>query len=270
MKFDLLSDLHIDINKNFRPQEPNPGSEVLVLAGDIAEIQSLRHTKFQIFKEYKDLYKEVVYVAGNHEFYGANYQRTNEILEHECGNIGVRFLQPDCGRNYFWEHDGVLFVGGTLWTDCNKLDPITLSGLKQMMADFSWISYGDSTLLPSGVVPPFSPDQSAREHAYHLHCFDDVISRNKDKKVVLVTHHAMSEKSVVAYFRGQYIMNGGFMSQRDDFFDKHRNIMYHCHGHMHNPLQYYLFDTEVNCNPYGYRKYGEGSSIYGPRQLEVI
>lgn len=280
MKFDLLSDLHIDINHHFKPKEANEGSKLLALCGDVAEIGYLRASKFAIFKEYKKLYEDVVYVAGNHEFYGSNYQATNRILADELGALDVKFLQPKFGL-LTWELGDVVFIGGTCWTDCNRSDPLTLHGLKQCMADFTYITttIGGSNadvsdlsdvMLETNQRVHFTPLHSVEEHEMQMKHFEHFASHySGKKKIVLLTHHALSEKSIVSRFKDQTLMNGGFASRHEDFFDRFRTIKIHCHGHMHDPLEYKLYDTEVHCNPYGYQRYTEYKPHYGPKQLEV-
>lgn len=267
MKFDLVSDLHEDIN-NFHTKPANPGSEILVIAGDLAEASFLRASNYASLKEYLDYYEEVIYVAGNHEYYGTNIQAVNNMLADECDRLGVRFLQ--CGT---FEVPGtnVAFVGATLWTDMNGEDAATMHQIKQVMADWTYIGYKDDSLVGGDplMVNRFSPQQSANEFHRALQYIEDECDRLNDRSVVVVTHHAMSTKSIVERFQNQWIMNGGFASDCDWFFHKHKNVKVHCHGHMHDYLRYNLGSATVYCNPYGYQKYMERKPHYGPLQIEV-
>jgi predicted phosphodiesterase len=272
MKFDLISDIHIDVNKHFQPKPPNPGSELLVIAGDVAEIQSLRNTRFEIFKQYKDLYKEVLYVAGNHEYYGSNIQETNLLIAEWADMIGFRFLQSEVfevtGTN-------VVFVGGTLWTDMNNEDVMTVFGIKNMMADWTYIGWQEEDALRVRGDPlhvgRFKPLKSVELHRRFLCDFENACDKYHDRDIVLVTHHAMSHKSIAPRWQPPqfHTMNGGFASDCDWFFHKHKNVKIHCHGHMHDYLRYDLGGATIHCNPYGYQAYSESKPHYGPEQIEV-
>lgn len=288
MKFDLMSDLHIDVNKKFFLPEPNEGSEILVLAGDLAEFGSLMNTYFKPFHEMAKMYKHVVYIAGNHEFYGANYQATVKHFRETFGRMYegnvIHFLHGDT-----WEvpDSDVAFVGGTLFTDMNGGDPWTMRTVEQCMADFTYITYNAdlepaiswqypqdklanlSDVMVYGGNRICKPADYIREHKAMLLKFENECDRLADKKIVLVTHHAMSEKSVSPIYERDYLMNGGYRSWLEPFFDRHRNVKVHCHGHMHTYFRYEIAETRIYCNPCGYTKYGETRKDYGPIQIEV-
>ena len=67
MKIQILSDLHIEIEE-FKISET--GCDVIVLAGDIHVGDKGVSWAIQNIKS-----KPVLYVLGNHEFYGKAYQR---------------------------------------------------------------------------------------------------------------------------------------------------------------------------------------------------
>ncbi len=282
-KFDLVSDLHEDIN-NYYPQAPNEGSSVLVVAGDLCEYAHLKATDYASLKEFKQLYERVIYVPGNHEYYGSLYQMVNDKVAENCDKIGVDFLNPGtveiAGEN-------IAFVGAALFTDMNGEDPVTMHRIREMMADFTYIQYIDENMalslgangepagtwregLPYGMVRTIKPQDYVKLHRKFRLYMENECERlaQIDKKVVLVTHHAMSQKSVMPRYEREFFMNGGYHSRMEDFFHKHKNVAVHCHGHMHDYIRYEVAATRVYCNPYGYNKY-EPKSNYGPLQIEV-
>lgn len=73
MKIQLASDLHLEfLERNF-PQEllmsSATGADLLVLAGDI-------HQSTKAVALFADWPVPVVYLAGNHEFYGHSWEQT--------------------------------------------------------------------------------------------------------------------------------------------------------------------------------------------------
>ena len=114
MKLWILSDLHFEANGDHlwevdASRIPND-ADVCVLAGDIAgsHVESLKWANSEIAWR-----MPVVYVAGNHEFYGGRYGRRLDA---------GRAYAEDLPDVHFLENNnvvlgGVRFLGATLWTD---------------------------------------------------------------------------------------------------------------------------------------------------------
>ncbi len=109
MKIQLASDLHLELIEAFLPDEklvePAPDADLLVLAGDI-------HKPESVINMFGDWPVPVLYVAGNHEFYGRDWIATRRFLKAASQGTSVTFLDNDV------HHMGaVRFLGCTLWTD---------------------------------------------------------------------------------------------------------------------------------------------------------
>lgn len=254
----VVSDLHIE----FGYQEL-PGGEVLIVAGDLAEARSIkRHfhstkpvgsTPSHAYRcsdfiehEFKK-YDKVFYVLGNHEHYHNRLDKTwHHLVEIVPDNVNI--LDEHCE-----EYKGVLFLGGTLWTDLNKGDWHTAYHLKQNMNDFHVIQnyYGmDEHYAPK--IGRLTPEYTAGIHRHTLEYFQTILEQNRDKPVVVITHHAPSFASVNAKYKTDHLMNGGYASELSDFILANENIQLWCHGHMHDPVDYMIGNTRVVANPRGY------------------
>ena len=62
--------------------------------------------------------KHILYVPGNHEYYGADIDRTRKQLAEECARYGITLLDTDA-----IVIDDVHFIGATLWTDFLRNGP---------------------------------------------------------------------------------------------------------------------------------------------------
>jgi predicted phosphodiesterase len=102
MKLNILSDLHLGQGELAPPAND---AEVIVLAGDIGR-------PAQALAWAAQLGKPVLYVAGNHEFYGGSLQGTAAQLEELAAGSAIRVL--DQGSQLI---GNVRFLGCTLWTD---------------------------------------------------------------------------------------------------------------------------------------------------------
>lgn len=113
MKVQILSDIHVEFHgdggRAFVESRDPRGVDVLIVAGDLAlaRDESLERTIEGLCARYP----HVIFVAGNHEYYGTNRQRVTDVLE------GLE----DRLRNFSWLEDGDIvvggqrFVGSTLW-----------------------------------------------------------------------------------------------------------------------------------------------------------
>lgn len=270
MKIKVVSDLHLEFSDvNIKNDE---GCDVLILSGDIMVAQDLHDHPEMDYGMYSNVnladlgrrqatalrfrdflkrcsfqFPHVVYVAGNHEFYHGKFVSSLIDLRNECAKYSnVYFLERDTK-----EIDDVVFIGGTLWTDCNKGDPLTLHGLSDLMNDFRIIrhdGHGYTKLRPAHIM---------ERHRQTLGYFRSVLTDLKDRKVVVVGHHSPSHQSVHPMYVGDHIMNGGYHSDLSDFILDHPQIKLWTHGHTHHPFDYMIGGTRIVCNPRGYEGYEE-------------
>jgi hypothetical protein len=146
--------------------------------------------------------------------------------------------------------DDVVFVGGTLWTNMNRRDPLTMNAIKGMMNDFRIIR-NDQREYAS-----MSPLDVAIRHDRTLAYIKLIIQEHKDKKCVVVGHHTPSFQSMHPMYAHDTLMNGGYHSDLSEFILDHPQIKLWTHGHTHHPFDYMIGETRVVCNPRGYENDG--------------
>jgi predicted phosphodiesterase len=266
MKITVVSDLHLEFSDCFDIK--NEGSaDVLILSGDIMIAEDLHdHPHFDFnpyshgafadlgrkqqrvatfrdfLKRMSFLFPHVIYVAGNHEFYNGKFYKGIQYLRDECAKLpNVHFLEKDTKII-----DDVVFVGGTLWTDMNKGDPLTLHAVRDMMNDFRIIKNDQKGFTP------LKPADVAFRHRETLQYIRHILSEHKDKKCVVVGHHSPSFQSVHEEYRTQYLMNGAYHSDLSEFIIDHPQVKLWTHGHTHHPFDYVIGETRIVCNPRGY------------------
>lgn len=256
MKINLVSDLHLEFGR-----QELPGGEVLILAGDIAEAKNIAKeyhgtkpepyvggdlTYYDFFEKECSKYQKVFYVMGNHEHYHGRFDQTYDVLS-RCLPSNVTLLE-----NSVEEYNGVMFMGATLWTNCNNADSLTLYHLKHMMNDYKVVQnhYKDK-----GLYHKLIPEYTFRTHIKTMEYFRFMLSEHRNKPFVIVTHHAPSFKSVPEQYVGDTLMNGGYASDLSEFILDNENIKVWVHGHMHDPVDYEIGSTRVLCNPRGYNGY---------------
>ena len=117
MQIQLASDLHLEFLQRDFPGErlisPAYGADILVLAGDVAN-------GTQAIELFKDWPVPVLYIAGNHEFYGESLDLMRLDLRRAAEGTSIRFLDNDTA-----DFGGVRFLGCTLWTDYRLRSDLT-------------------------------------------------------------------------------------------------------------------------------------------------
>jgi len=271
MKIKLVSDLHLEFSDINITNDDN--CDVLILGGDIMIAQDLHDhpepnntadqaaiangtglgRRQQASQRYRDFLKRcsfqfshVIYIAGNHEFYNGKFYAGIDYLREECAKYpNVYFLE--CDTKVI---DDVTFIGGTLWTDMNKGDPLTMHAIEGMMNDFRIIK-NDKRNYAS-----MSARDVAGRHARTLAYFRSVLAEQHDKKFVVVGHHSPSFQSMHPSYAHETLMNGGYHSDLSEFIMDHPQIKLWTHGHTHHPFDYVIGETRVVCNPRGYENDG--------------
>jgi len=271
MKIKLVSDLHLefsDINI-----QNNEDCDVLILGGDICIAQDLHdhpepnNTADQAAiaagtglgrrqaaaQRYRDFFKRcsfqfphVIYIMGNHEFYNGKFYAGIDYMREELAKYpNIYMLEQDTKVI-----DDVTFVGGTLWTDMNKGDPLTMHAIEGMMNDFRIIKNDKRNYAP------MSARDVAGRHARTLQYFRSVLAEQHDRKFVVVGHHSPSFQSMHPMYQAQTLMNGGYHSDLSEFIMDHPQIKLWTHGHTHHPFDYVIGETRIVCNPRGYENDG--------------
>lgn len=237
MRLNVLSDLHIGVAGFGRPRND---ADVVILAGDIARPR-------QAIDWALGFDKPVLYVAGNHEFYGGSIEGTVAELKALAAGTHVRVLDDD-----EVVIDGVRFLGSTLWTDFNLFGAdgraAAVDAALQFMRDFSRIRLDErSDAL-------FQPDHCAARFARHAGWLSRRLDAAHDGPTVVITHHAPSPRSVHRRFAGSLI-NTCFVSEAEHLLGAERARAW-IHGHTHDSFDYQVKGTRVVCNPRGYAKDG--------------
>lgn len=244
MKLQIMSDLHLEFSA-FEPHGSD--ADVVVLAGDIAVGTKGIDWAHQAWPD-----KQIVYVPGNHEFYGLNRTEALEDMRNIAAQNGnVRLLDENeivIG--------GVRFLGCTLWTDFmlfgqdRKL--AAMQEAQEYLADFRMIT--DFVVRPGWTSDQrivFTPEMSELLHAHALAWLKSRLAVPFDGKTVVVTHHLPSRLSVADRFK-QELLSACFASNLDHLFGK---MDIWVHGHTHDNFDYVSNGTRVVCNPRGYVTY---------------
>jgi predicted phosphodiesterase len=253
MRLLIYSDLHLDAN-HFSPiledgTRADANADMVVLAGDIDEgTRGMRWAR-ETFPD-----KGIVFVAGNHEFYGGHFTRTLDDLKEAANTYDIDFLEAD-GT----DAGGVRFLGVTLWTDFHLLnsvhrEPYTLRA-KAAMNDYRMIRtsrlpehFLDAPATEKAGHSLLVPELTALRHKGSVEWLESKLKKGIPEKTVVITHHAPHGNSIPLHYKTDPL-SAAYASDLTRLMG--RSALW-IHGHVHHSVDYEVNGTRVVSNPKGY------------------
>jgi len=271
MKISIASDIHLEFGDIDITNDSQ--ADVLILSGDICvaadlDMRDRRQTELgfarwrsEMFHDFFERcaanFSHVIYIMGNHEYYHNDFATALNDVRNRLAHLPNLYIL----EREIKVIDDVTFIGGTLWTDMNNSDPLTLYHMRTMMNDFRVIQNSDTPVhfrTQEGEfktrVAKFSPEDAVVEHVKmkeYIQVVTAMLGENPNKYVV-VGHHAPSRRSTHEMYAHDTIMNGGYSSDMDQFIEDRPQIKLWTHGHTHHVFDYMIGETRVVCNPRGY------------------
>ena len=293
MKIAIASDLHLEFGDL---EFDNSGhADVLILSGDICvaadlDMRDRRQTEMgfararserfhEFFERCTTNFPHVIYVMGNHEYYHSDFATALDDMRRKLAYLSNLYIL----EREIKIIDNVTFVGGTVWTDMNRDDPLTLYHMKSMMNDFRIIGNSNKQVnyrtfddIDNPDKPTFrtreakfSPEDAVEQYrlfvAYLQHCVED----HPEQKFVVVGHHSPSRLSTHEQYAHDTIMNGGYSSELDEYIQDHPQIRLWTHGHTHHNFDYMIGQTRVVCNPRGYHHHEAQAATWQLQTVEI-
>lgn len=232
MKIRIYSDLHLE----FAPFEPPPlDCDLVILAGDIHINRNGLKWALASFPSVP-----VVYVLGNHEYYGRAIPKLTDELRAEADGTNVHVLDCDL------VHVGaVRILGCTLWTDfALQGDPaVAKFEAGERMTDYKRIRVSPSF----GKLRPLN---TVHFHARSFSWLSQEMMNPHPGPTIVVTHHAPSARSLPVS-RLDDVMSAAYASDCEQLIKKCAPDLW-VHGHVHARGSYTIGRTRVVCNPRGY------------------
>jgi predicted phosphodiesterase len=227
----ILSDLHLELGE-WDP--PAASADAVVLAGDIHGGANGVEWASEVFGGLP-----VIYVAGNHEYYGTAIPKATEKLRDTAEGRGLHFLERDSVVIA-----GIRFLGATLWTDFALTGDMTGAAAA---AGRSMLDYRRIRLTPD--YRRLRPLHTRKWHQDTLAWLKQELAAATEPTVV-VTHHAPSGQSIQPRFQGD-LLSPAFASGLNDFI-AHSGSRLWVHGHTHHCVDYEVGSTRIVSNQRGY------------------
>lgn len=256
-KFHYMSDLHLE----FKPLSSHEfGGENLILAGDISLLscldpkktdsdnRSLRKRTLAFFNKMQENFERVFYLTGNHESYRFDISQEQETIEKYLpGVIHVN-------NSFHMIDTDTVLMGGTLWTDMNHGNPLSMMMVKNGMNDFSLIRNGKNV---------FTPEDAVEKHRETMNFLAEKLDQFADKKVVVATHHSPSVLGLSPHHSGNNI-DCGYYSNLENFIVEYPQIKAWVFGHTHIRLDTTIDNCRLLSNARGYQGYEAMAKTFDP------
>lgn len=226
----VLSDLHFefyaDRGKKFvtrladRIKKENQKIDVCVLAGDIAVGPAIPNA----LKLFCDAFPKVLYVHGNHEFYG--YRREDVIswtMKAKENNSNLYWLDNDIVTI-----DGQRFLGTPLWFKDDPYNDVykdKVNCFKKIIDFKSWVYEENKKAL-------------------------SFLKREMKDGDVVISHYLPSYYSIPKEYKSSQL-NRFYVCDISSILNMITPKLM-IHGHTHTSCDYYLGETRIVCNLFGY------------------
>ena len=225
MRINYFSDVHLEFGEQ---SLPNTDADIVVAAGDIGVFN-------QGLTWLKSIDKPVIYVAGNHEFYGSEYHQVMAMLRQQCAGSNIHFLDKD-----EFVFQGVRFLGCTLWSDLLIEGEAKSEAIGKTLNDFRKIRFNDEA---------FNQTYFSALHQEAKSWLEKQLAQPFNGKTVVVTHHAPTEWSWID--TPNALKKMAYCNDLKSLFHEYE-IAAWFHGHVHNLGDYRIADARILSNTRGY------------------
>lgn len=235
MKVQFCSDLHLEMRpKDYKLAQTN--ADIIILAGDVHV--GIDAVEFAVDESQRQK-KPVIFVAGNHEYYGQDYDHLlNKMRLALIDNPQVHFLEND-----ELIIDGTRFLGATLWTDY-KGD--TISETEDNM-NYSGRCLRDHVVIRR-TYKNFTPQDAAAINSSSVAFLSHKLNEEFDGRTFVITHHGPSPQCQHQHYPvGQ--ISTAFHSNFDSLVRKADAWIF---GHTHSNLNTKVGNCRLVSNQMGY------------------
>lgn len=290
MKFDLISDFHVEMNVGYnttrfwKEGEPlhyawhddrNEGSDVLVIAGDTANSHDFT---FDVVTEASKHYERVLFIDGNHDHYSNHRNGWTVLKDMEWFNTQFNKRSRAVENVTYLDGEETFKIGKTLFIGANGWYNFTFSRGMHFKAQWrAWQQHSnDPVCIRFGKKN--KPHKLAERHMELLKAH--VVAAQDDDTIdeIVVMTHTLPIESAFGQFGNPshpfYPLNGAYGNELMKLVweaDDANKIKTWCFGHTHERRDFFEHGIHFVCNPRGYRgeKKWHGLGFNGIQQVDT-
>jgi predicted phosphodiesterase len=238
VKLWVLSDIHLELTTDWDLPGPadRPDFDVLVMAGDLVP-QMERGVKWLV-ERVPD--RPIVYIAGNHEAYRADIDRTLQKAKLAAAGSNVFVMEDETTVI-----GGVRFVAGTLWTD------FQLFGDPEAAMRAAGANMNDYRLIrTNNYARRLSPTDTLARHRSTQAYIESELARTFGGQTVVVTHHG-PYLGAMRQGHERDIISAAYVSDLSSLIEQHQPAVW-IYGHTHRSDDTMIGRTRIVSNSKGY------------------
>ena len=266
MNIDIASDLHLEFSPSILPETCRfKGGDILIIPGDAVVVKQLETfpVYYVFFERVSALYKHVIVIMGNHEFYDHYFKSAHERYKKWLTRFdNVHLLQNDA-----IDIEGLSIFGSTFWTDIRGNDPLICQRVQYGLRDYDRIKYSKTD---NGHGYKLRPFDTIRENAIARVELREFLRTSTPGKRIVVTHHALFEHCTPSVYRQDDLrwayVNTGMDDILYDYDGPNETIF--IHGHLHNRSVENIESNTLIVNAHGYVGYEDVES-FEPLRISV-
>jgi predicted phosphohydrolase len=234
VRLHVVSDLHVEFAA-FEP--PTVDADVIVLAGDVG----LGTEGVELARRWSGG-RPVLFVAGNHEYYGHGLPALTDKLRAASRGSTVHVLEND-----ELVIDGVRFLGCTLWSDFRAAGAEererSMEVCARLLNDYEVITW-------SSEGRTLRPEDTRALHLASRRWLTRRLAVPHEGPTVVITHHAPLVHAQPSSPMNRALL-GAFASDLSQLMQGDRVALW-IYGHLHRAADLDVAGTHVVSNPRGY------------------
>jgi Icc-related predicted phosphoesterase len=219
---------------------------ILVLPGDLWECDKIfSFNGWSWIATMSKRFKSVVFCLGNHDYWSTNFDKIHKKIAAHIQDQGL--TNVFCLENSSVTLDGIRFIGGTLWTDMQRGDPLAVMAATTTMNDFRYIRTGIN-------YSKFNTSTWLDAHRATRRFIFETLNSDAVTPTVVLSHHLPSFMCISpAFEHGPY---GPYYASTLDaeIHDAaaNTNLVAWFHGHTHDTCYQDKLGIPIIANPFGY------------------
>ena len=265
MNIDFISDLHMEINGNVTSHikfKDGTKNDVLILVGDrlcyrvfdpartdsTSRSMRKRFTKFIVEDCHR--YEYILYIPGNHEYYGFYMEGADDWFGNKLEMIDRRLVM----FNNKWFHSKYCnIIGSAFWTSfsdpSNPYQEMIKKSVEDGMNDYHVIKKMKD--LKETIDANYTQELHRKSFEYIKLCQENHNAEISSRKLIVATHHGPSFKSHSTSRYGNSDLKYGYLSEYGNWIAD-TSIDCWIHGHTHHNVEYEINNCRVTSAMYGY------------------
>lgn len=238
MTFQYVSDIHLELHKSFTISIKK-SAPYLILAGDIGDPFS--DIYFQFIKFASENYKQVVIIAGNHEYYRPDDKLDMLTVNSQIDKVAKQFHNVIFLNNktHTVTHDDNTYklIGTTMWS----FIPYHNYRYSVFMNDYKYIYHEGKSITPQFISSLYLKNVEYIKY--------EIENTPENVKIILITHHLPSYSLIDKKYTNNPL--NCFFASHLDYLIQHPIVAWIC-GHTHFGCRKKINDVVCVVNPVGY------------------